>query len=241
MQIDSVISHRGAAQLLTENTIPAFEAARGLGANWIECDIRLSKDLVPVVYHDRTLKRLFNCCDPIDQLDWEHIRTLKFDDGTSIPSLERLLMYANAHGVNLNLELKYDDGVDYKAYAASIVQVLDRHKACHNQVFISSFSMPLLRHIREALPSIDLGVLLDITNWDHFSRNELPYITASYHNLQASLMAVNHEVLNAVRTYILKQVSDCILAYVVNEKGRYEQLKAWGIHGVFSDRLEVLI
>ncbi len=47
--------HRGARGLLPENTVPAFERAIGLGVDVLELDLGMTRDGVPVVYHDRAL------------------------------------------------------------------------------------------------------------------------------------------------------------------------------------------
>lgn len=55
-----VIGHRGMGKNLTssrslqlgENTVPSFIAAANLGANYVEFDVQLTKDHVPVIYHD---------------------------------------------------------------------------------------------------------------------------------------------------------------------------------------------
>ncbi|KAI9744933.1 MAG: Glycerophosphocholine phosphodiesterase [Claussenomyces sp. TS43310] len=55
-----VIGHRGLGKNLTsnkslqlgENTIQSFIAAANLGANYVEFDVQLTKDHVPVIYHD---------------------------------------------------------------------------------------------------------------------------------------------------------------------------------------------
>ncbi|MCQ2462356.1 MAG: hypothetical protein MJ177_02985 [Clostridia bacterium] len=51
-------AHRGLVQYAPENTIEAFQAAIDHGCEGIELDIRLSKDGIPVVVHDRSLNRL---------------------------------------------------------------------------------------------------------------------------------------------------------------------------------------
>ncbi len=51
-----VIGHRGAAGLRPENTLAAFSKALDIGVDAIELDVHLSSDLIPVVYHDFTLK-----------------------------------------------------------------------------------------------------------------------------------------------------------------------------------------
>ncbi|MCC7307509.1 MAG: hypothetical protein IT173_08080 [Acidobacteria bacterium] len=52
-----IIAHRGASSVAPENTIDAFRKAIDAGADGIEFDVRLARDGVPVVIHDRTLKR----------------------------------------------------------------------------------------------------------------------------------------------------------------------------------------
>ncbi len=46
-----LVAHRGATAHAAENTLAAFQAALGLGANAVELDVRLTAEGVPVVYH----------------------------------------------------------------------------------------------------------------------------------------------------------------------------------------------
>src|SRR4051812_47773443 len=52
-----VFAHRGGAALAPENTIAAFDNGLALGADGLELDVRLSRDGVVVVHHDRMLDR----------------------------------------------------------------------------------------------------------------------------------------------------------------------------------------
>ena len=53
-------AHRGASFKYPENTLPAFEAAISAGTHFIEFDLYISKDGVPVVLHDKTIDRTSN-------------------------------------------------------------------------------------------------------------------------------------------------------------------------------------
>jgi glycerophosphoryl diester phosphodiesterase len=55
--VPAIVAHRGASSTHPENTLPAFRAAIELGAPFVEFDVRLSSDGVPVVIHDATLDR----------------------------------------------------------------------------------------------------------------------------------------------------------------------------------------
>jgi len=55
-----IYAHRGASHDYPEMTMAAFEAAVKQGADGLECDLRLSKDGVAVLWHDADLARIAN-------------------------------------------------------------------------------------------------------------------------------------------------------------------------------------
>ena len=57
MQPPRVIGHRGAAGHAPENTLESIRTAARLGATWVEFDVHLSSDKVPILIHDDTLDR----------------------------------------------------------------------------------------------------------------------------------------------------------------------------------------
>ena len=52
------MGHRGAAGLAPENTLASIRKAADQGAPWVEFDVMLTGDGVPVLFHDDSLKRL---------------------------------------------------------------------------------------------------------------------------------------------------------------------------------------
>lgn len=52
-----IVAHRGYAARFPENSLEGFQAAVSAGARWVELDVQLSADGVPVVLHDATLAR----------------------------------------------------------------------------------------------------------------------------------------------------------------------------------------
>lgn len=52
------IAHRGYATRFPENSLAAVSAAIAAGAEYIEVDVQLSRDRVPILFHDRDLSRL---------------------------------------------------------------------------------------------------------------------------------------------------------------------------------------
>ncbi len=58
MMPPELVAHRGYTLHYPENTLSAVRAAIEAGARYVEVDIQLSRDEVPVLFHDHTLTRL---------------------------------------------------------------------------------------------------------------------------------------------------------------------------------------
>lgn len=52
-----LVAHRGHAAVYPENTLPALDSAVEAGARWVEVDVQLTADGVPVLLHDDDLER----------------------------------------------------------------------------------------------------------------------------------------------------------------------------------------
>lgn len=52
-----VLGHRGSCGVLPEHTVASYERAVTDGADVIECDVTLSRDLVPVCLHEELLQK----------------------------------------------------------------------------------------------------------------------------------------------------------------------------------------
>lgn len=77
-----LIAHRGYARHYPENTLLAFEAALRAGACYVETDVQLSADGVPILFHDRTLERVCGERGAVHDrslADLRRMRALEFD------------------------------------------------------------------------------------------------------------------------------------------------------------------
>lgn len=66
-----IVSHRGERyrRSVIENTCAAFDPLRGSGVFGLEFDVRWTRDLVPVVFHDVTFERLYGDAGRLADLD----------------------------------------------------------------------------------------------------------------------------------------------------------------------------
>jgi glycerophosphoryl diester phosphodiesterase len=84
-----IVSHRGEYDNRTvfENTLAAFEPLAARGVWGIECDLRWTRDFVPVVCHDLDLVRVFGRNERIDRMTFSRLRSTV----PAVPSLEELV------------------------------------------------------------------------------------------------------------------------------------------------------
>ena len=93
-----VVVHRGANSLAPENTLPSARAALKYGAEWIELDVRKSKDGVLYNLHDETLDRTTDGHGPIHLVTSSEIERLDAGSwfgpafrGLKVPRIETML------------------------------------------------------------------------------------------------------------------------------------------------------
>ncbi len=63
-----IIAHRGSSAHAPENTLAAIKRALDDGAEGVEFDVRITREEIPVVFHDPDLKRIEGSEDRIEEL-----------------------------------------------------------------------------------------------------------------------------------------------------------------------------
>lgn len=99
--LPEIIAHRGNAAEFPENTLQAIESAVSLGLRYVEFDVQLTADFVPVLMHDADLMRVGGQPDCVHDLTWLALTDLP------VGEVQRL---GNAHAFT---------------YAPSLAQVVD--------------------------------------------------------------------------------------------------------------------
>ncbi|MGL1935770.1 MAG: glycerophosphodiester phosphodiesterase [Fibrobacterales bacterium] len=86
------IAHRGLHAVQPENTLESFLAAWQIGAHMIECDIQLSSDGVPVIFHDDTLQRMCGVDKAVYECTVLELQSYTIGaSGAKIPTLQELM------------------------------------------------------------------------------------------------------------------------------------------------------
>jgi glycerophosphoryl diester phosphodiesterase len=155
-----VIAHRGAKHACPENTLAAFDRALAERADGIELDLRLTRDGVPVVFHDHTLRKLGLRKQRVSDLTLAELHRLDFGGwfdpgfaGEPIPTLAAVLE-RYGHRTELSLELK--TAHDPARNADLVCQTLRhiRQAGVADKVLVLAFDARLLHAAREQAPQL---------------------------------------------------------------------------------------
>ena len=113
----TVIGHRGAAARAPENTLAGLRKAHELGARWVEFDVMLSRDGVPVLIHDETLRRTTDGRGRVARHTAAELGLLDAGAwfapefaGERIPTLAEAVAVLLELGLNANVEIKPASG-----------------------------------------------------------------------------------------------------------------------------------
>src|SRR5579859_6338194 len=106
----AIIGHRGAAGLAPENTLAAIRAAAAAGARWVELDVQLTRDGVPVLLHDSTLERTTDGEGKVGDADLDALRRVDAGSwfaprflGQRVPTLAEAVAELGQLGLGANL------------------------------------------------------------------------------------------------------------------------------------------
>ena len=141
------IAHRGEPLEHRENTLPAFAAAVALGADWVEIDLRRTRDGAIVVLHDQTLERLWGRAVSVGEVDVAEVQALG-EPGRGIPTLAEVL---NAVPVPLMVDFTRREVV---AGGLEAVQAAGALSRC---LFVTG-NVEALRQLRAASAEARLGL-----------------------------------------------------------------------------------
>ena len=94
-----VISHRGDWRNYPENSIPAIESIIRMGVDMMELDVKMTKDSVLVLMHDKTIDRMTNGKGKVSDITYDSLMTFKMKrahnvatDSIKVPTLREALL-----------------------------------------------------------------------------------------------------------------------------------------------------
>ena len=187
-----VYGHRGCVNIndIDQGTLNAFKYAYNCGANGIECDIRLTKDRIPIIVHDYHMKNvtyydLYDNKNNLPSMNF-HELTLKEIKGLSLKynakvcQLTELVEFMNNHkyikSYNKNknkngyfrllLEFKHCNVNGYNNKdLENIMSIINKIENKNERIIFISFSVTIIYRLRRLFNDINIGLIFERHMW----------------------------------------------------------------------------
>lgn len=247
LKLPKVIGHRGAAAHAPENTIEGIHTAADVGVEWVEIDVKLTKDDVPILMHDDTLDRTTNGSGLVAEKTYEEILQLEagswFADGFSgikIPTFEEALEAIIDRGLGLSLEIKPCPRRE-KDTTEAVLDILSQYWDDHTKLLISSFSPVCLEIAQDMAPDWPRALLIAP---EVMEEGEAPTLNPNWIDLAEHLdvKAIGLDQAIVTRRLIddIHDLSLNTLIFTVNDPLEAREYQIWGVDSVFSDEPDLI-
>ncbi len=218
-----IVAHRGLHARFgrgpRENTCEAFVAALDAGVPWVETDVRLTRDGVPVLLHDLTLRRLWGDRRAIADLDLAEVQRLG-GVGMRIPTLAEALGSLDGRGATVLIDMSSA----LPAHAA--VEVVLSCRADTRTAWCGDLEG--LREVRSELP----GAMV----WMPWSRRGAPR-ESDVTDLHPTTINVRHRLVEPGFVAAVHALGLEVAVWTVNRGRRAASLIGSGVDSVTTNRV----
>ena len=212
LKLPKLIGHRGVKDLCPENTLESILKAFDLGLGYVEIDVKISKDRVPILLHDDTLDRTTNGSGLAIDYDYENIKKLDagkffYKENTNIfvPKLEDILSLCTNNNGNLNIELKPNKNFEKE----NVYQIYELTKNINQiDIFFSSFDIISILEISKLYPQSMRSFLLD-----DFKEYNIDYLISISINHDLKICGLNIDLVTADIIKKIKKSNISITVY----------------------------
>ncbi len=229
-----IVAHRGDRINGIENTIDACEKALLAGANALEIDIRQTGTGEIVVFHDFSLKRMFDTPGYVGRTPFDQLKTYPYkphqenNNPQYIETLDNFLEHFK-NRIPINLDAKTIHFFDFKFVQKIIKTIKDHHLM--DTVWVSCFNPFLLQITKIIDQKIRTGYLFQRMTWMHTLYDLIAWSDAWHPHFRV----VNDNLVKKAEKYGKE-----IYVWTVNEESVLSNLLRYPINGIISDEVALI-
>lgn len=238
------VAHRGGSLLAPENTLAAFAAGIAAGADWVECDVHMTRDGALVAIHDEDLRRTTDLSGPVGRLMLTDLRladaAARFPDSRfspqRVPTLEELIDSLPDH-IGLQVEIKVPDTGAYQGIER---RVADWLSGLATRSAVISFDEATLARLRKAAPAIAAGFLVSAQHVPSGAGSVAERIASRAHACGASFAGLDLRLVSRDLVAGLRERGLGVAVWTANEIADMRLCRDLKVDAVASDRPDLL-
>lgn len=227
--IPLIIGHRGAYNEALENSMEGFKRAIELEADYIEFDVHLSSDGVPVIIHDENTLRVTGYDGIVKNMILKELKELTLLNGEKIPTFRQFIEVAKGK-INLLCELKGE------GTAANVVKIL-REMDMIDSTIIQSFHIEELLEVNNIETNVKLGLIVPKTEeylpkWIQRKNMIQNVLNSKFEYLITRFKNVDEQFINYSHKNDLK-----VFVYTINSKIITKRYINFGVDGLIVNNI----
>jgi glycerophosphoryl diester phosphodiesterase len=225
LQLPRIIGHRGAMAYALENTLDSFREARRRGAAWVEIDVKLTADGVPILMHDASLARTMG----IDRLVAE---TPRAELPAAVPTFEQAIACFRELGLGCNVEIKPCEGREAETARIAVETLRRCWPAALPAPLLSSFKDLSLKAAHQTAPEFARALLVSELGEDWRARAGA---------VGAAGVNVGRRKLTAEGAVAIKRAGYALSVWTVNDPDEARALVGMGADCIITDAPDVIL
>ena len=231
-----IFAHRGANKEAAENTRSAFEHALAYPIDGMETDVQLSRDEVPVLWHDRFLLKLGHPTKHIDDYDYSQLQAMNFaahfssdNKAEGVMSLQEFLAEYRKR-TRLLLEIKNRDWEKRERLESKVRQTLALvGQVNDDRIIISSFNLNSLIYAEQCRPGFPLVYNFE----DDQTLSDANHVLAEHTFLHGLCLPI--ATLDEAMVKLLRGQGKSITVYTCNSDAEINKALDLGVDILISD------
>lgn len=239
----TLYAHRGSSSLAPENTMPAFELAKGYGADVMEIDVRLSRDGEVIVIHDERVDRTCNGQGRVRDLLLPELKKLNAgyyftdldgaswrDRGVKLSTLAELFDQFPDTPINIDIKDQLPEAADA---VAAVIEQRDRINSSN----VGSFHISTLIQFRRRLPEVTTAAGQSEVAKLYFQRGLYKQPPFEYLQIPTSYFGIPLATPGFIQHANKRNIK--IVYWTINELQQMQRLISLGISGFVTDRVDI--
>ena len=214
-----IIAHRGASFLEPENTIKAIEKAVKTGADFVEVDVRMSKDNKLVIMHDPDINRTTDGQGLVKDYTVQELKNFDAGAGETIPTLDEIIACVKDR-IGLVIEIKEP------RTEGKILKKIDENNL--ENVILTSFYHKSIKNARKMNPSVDAGIIFTGQPVD---------VKQMASNACANVIFPSYRYMNEDMVKQAKNNGTSIYPWTIDDPEIFKKFVKMGVDGIVTNKL----
>ncbi len=227
-----IFGHAGGKKTGPENTLKAFKRAIELKADYIEFDVRMSKDNEIVIFHDPDTANITSVPGLVKNKTLKELKTLNVGEGEKIPTFREVIELAN-HKINLLLH------INVPRMEEQIINLLRDYDYIENTI-ISCMVHRYLFKYQDLEPNLKLAALENLYSeefpkWEYRRKLIDNAVNNNFYAINPEYHLVDNQFILYAHQKNLK-----IFPWTINEENIMRKLIDLNIDGIITDDIALL-